>query len=595
MATAKEDCDIDAIETEFLGLQVNPKECQGQDIRISPYQIKNKAGGYVYETDLKTQLARFLLLGSSKLFYQTESMDFTSQDFTCISILIHDGFGKKVVEFIKHFSEEGRAYRQESLLFALAVCCKSNDLETKRAGYNALQSVCRIPSHLFLFIDYCKEISEENHSSKGWGRQHRKAVSNWYINFGMEESKLILLAQYLSKYKKRYGWTHRDIIRLAHPKVSETNPALKYLIMVAVKGKRFADSSDFMKNERKKPDFVTSFLAEIIKYFDKVENAKKSKDVNTIVELILRFKLVREHIPTCFLNEKEVWKALIKHMPMTAMMRNLGKMSSLNLFRTKRDSVNEISFEEQIITDKLKNRELICKARIHPYAYFVALSKYNQGLAMNVNLSWPVCPHIADALEEGFYISFINVTPTKKHFLLALDVTSDMHLTAKKCEVDTHSLSALDAAIFMIVLTTRTESFSETILFSDDKYLPISVNSNDTFHDLKQNVCKKISGYKSSTSDVSLPFKYAIERRRLADVFVIFTNSDKSLGSVHPAQAVQFYRESSGKKDARLIVCEMGSSKHSVGDIEDRYTLTVSGFDSNVPKLINDFAQGIIG
>ncbi|XP_061167896.1 RNA-binding protein RO60-like [Saccostrea echinata] len=594
MATAKEDCDIEAFETEFLGLQVNPSECQSQGIRISQHQVKNKAGGYVYETDLETQLIRFLLLGSSKLFYRTESWEFTSQDASCISVLIQDGFGKKVVEFIRDFSEEGRAYRQDTLLFALACCCKSNDPETKRAGYRALPYVCRIPTHLFLFIDYCKEISKEKYCSKGWGRQHRKAVSNWYINFGMEEQKLMLLAQYLTKYNKRCGWTHRDIIRLAHPKVSETNPALKYLIAVAVKGKCFADSSDFINNERKKTHFGTSFLAGIIDYFDKVEDAKKSKNINTIVDLILKYRLVREHIPTCFLDEKDVWKALIKHMPMTAMMRNLGKMSSLNLFRTKREALNEISFEEQLITDKLKNKELICKAKIHPYAYFVALIKYKQGMAMNVNLSWPVCPHIADALEEGFYLSFSNIMPTKKRFLLAVDVTCDMLLTENMCKDDIQRLSSLDAAIFMMILTTRTESFCETILFSNDEYLPIYVNPNDTFDDLKCKIREKISEYRSSVSDASLPFKYAIERRKLADVFVIFTSSDKSLGYVHPAQAVEFYRQSSGKKDARLIVCEMASSRHSVGDIEDQYTLTVSGFDSHVPKIINEFAKRII-
>ncbi|XP_061192266.1 RNA-binding protein RO60-like [Saccostrea echinata] len=457
MATAKGDLDMEAMETEFLGLQVNPKDCQSQDICISPSQVKNKAGGYVYKTDPETQLIR----------------------------LIEEGSGEKVVQIIKEFSEKGRAYRQDTVLFALAVCCKSNDSETKCAG-------------------------------------------------------------------------------------------------------------DFMKSERKKPNFCTSSLADIVEYLDKVEDAKKSKNLKIIVELILKYKLVREHIPTCFLNEKDVWKALIKHMPMTAMMRNLGKMSSLNLFRTKAEALNEISFEEQIVTNKLKNRELIHKAKIHPYSYLVALSKYRQGMAKNVNLSWPVCPHIADALEEGFYLSFLNITPTKKHFLLALDVTCDTHLPENVCEVDAHHLSALDAAIFMMVQNARTEPFCETILFSNDENISISVNPSESFHDLKRKVREKISNPRSPKSDVSLPFKYALERRKIVDVFVIFTNVDKSLGNVHPTQAMKFYKESSGKKDTRLIVCEMASSIHSVGDIEDHFTLTVSGFDSHVPKLINDFALKII-
>ena len=42
--------------------------------------------------------------------------------------------------------------------------------------------------------------------------------------------------------------------------------------------------------------------------------------------LINDFDLPREAIPTQWLNELEVWDALLQHMPLTALMRNLGKM-----------------------------------------------------------------------------------------------------------------------------------------------------------------------------------------------------------------------------------------------------------------------------
>ena len=37
----------------------------------------------------------------------------------------------------------------------------------------------------------------------------------------------------------------------------------------------------------------------------------------------------REAIPTQSLNELEVWDALLQRMPLTALVRNLGKMSPL--------------------------------------------------------------------------------------------------------------------------------------------------------------------------------------------------------------------------------------------------------------------------
>jgi hypothetical protein len=46
------------------------------------------------------------------------------------------------------------------------------------------------------------------------------------------------------------------------------------------------------------------------------------------VKLITDFDLPREAIPTQWLNEVAVWDALLQRMPMTAMVRNLGKMTS---------------------------------------------------------------------------------------------------------------------------------------------------------------------------------------------------------------------------------------------------------------------------
>lgn len=40
---------------------------------------------------------------------------------------------------------------------------------------------------------------------------------------------------------------------------------------------------------------------------------------------------MREHIPTDLLNDRSVWAALLVKMPMTAMIRNLGKMSAVGL------------------------------------------------------------------------------------------------------------------------------------------------------------------------------------------------------------------------------------------------------------------------
>lgn len=64
--------------------------------------------------------------------------------------LIGDGRGLEVVETIKTFSIEGRTAKQNPIMFALALCAKSDHLPTKQAAYASLGEICRIPTHLFM-------------------------------------------------------------------------------------------------------------------------------------------------------------------------------------------------------------------------------------------------------------------------------------------------------------------------------------------------------------------------------------------------------------------------------------------------------------
>jgi 60 kDa SS-A/Ro ribonucleoprotein len=75
---------------------------------------------------------------------------------------------------------------------------------------------------------------------------------------------------------------------------------------------------------------------------------------------ITNHQLVREHIPTELLDSKEVWDTLLRLMPTTAMIRNLGKMSSLKLLEPE-------SFGEKLVMDKVGNQDILKRARIHPF------------------------------------------------------------------------------------------------------------------------------------------------------------------------------------------------------------------------------------
>ena len=75
----------------------------------------------------------------------------------------------------------------------------------------------------------------------------------------------------------------------------------------------------------------TPETSKLLSYLEAVDTAKTCTKPEQILPLIKKFGLVREHIPTPLLSNVEVWRALLQTMPMTAMIRNLGKMTAIEL------------------------------------------------------------------------------------------------------------------------------------------------------------------------------------------------------------------------------------------------------------------------
>ncbi|CAF3839788.1 unnamed protein product [Rotaria magnacalcarata] len=113
-------------------------------------QVQNNAGGFTWTVDDLQRLRRFLCLGSEGGTYYQGEKELGIENAAAMLRLIQDGRGVEVVDTIKTYSLEGRTSKQNTIMFALALCAKSTDLPTKQAAYNALPEICRIPTHLFM-------------------------------------------------------------------------------------------------------------------------------------------------------------------------------------------------------------------------------------------------------------------------------------------------------------------------------------------------------------------------------------------------------------------------------------------------------------
>ena len=162
---------------------------------------------------------------------------------------------------------------------------------------------------------------------RGWGRGLRNAVGRWYL-----EQEADKLAYQVVKYQQRDSWSHGDLLRLAHPKApSAEHEAVFRWILSGAEGL----GERTVKRKVNGEDRVATYapagkLPEIIEAFEK---AKKASSKAEIVGLINDFDLPREAIPTQWLNEVAVWDALLQRMPITALVRNLGKMTAIGLVK----------------------------------------------------------------------------------------------------------------------------------------------------------------------------------------------------------------------------------------------------------------------
>ena len=159
------------------------------------------------------RLRRFLCLGSEQGTYNIYEHDLGLENAAVVMKLIEDGKGEQVISEIIKFSVEGRTAKQEPSLFALAMCSKVPDehdfVNVRNAANKAVCQICRIPTHLFQYINYCEHLAKKT----GWCRAQRAAVQKWYNDKTPQE-----LAYYVTKYRSRSGWSHKDIVKLAHVK-----------------------------------------------------------------------------------------------------------------------------------------------------------------------------------------------------------------------------------------------------------------------------------------------------------------------------------------------------------------------------------------
>lgn len=519
------------------------KQLESNQREPLPGQVQNSAGGFSFPVDDWTRLDRFLILGSDGGSYYATPRALTRENAAAVErCLTIDGV--RVVKRIVEISDTGRTPKNDPALFALALAAKTGDPATRAAALAALPKVARIGTHLFHFATFVKTLG-------GWGRGTKRAFADWYLK--MPDDRLVLQA---IKYQQRDGWSHRDLLRKSHPiPLSDRQRVIFQWITQGWEG--VGDSPH--------PDEV---LARIWA-FERAKTCSRKE----LVRLITDHGLPHECVPNESKGDPDVWAAMLPQMGLTALVRNLGKMTSIGF-------IAPMSKAAKLVRERLEDVDEIRKARLHPLQILIALRTYQKGHGDKGSLAWQPEQQVSDALDAAFYLAFKAVEPTGKRYLLGIDVSGSMGE-----DLSGMPISAREGACTMAMITAATEAEHHFFGFSD-KFMPLSISPRQRLDD----VCEYTSRLPFRGTDCALPMLYATQHKIPVDVFCVYTDSETWFGSVHPTRALQTYRQEMGIP-AKLVVCGMISNGFTIADPKDAGQMDVVGFDTAAPSVISDFAR----
>lgn len=498
-------------------------------------QVLNSAGGYSYVVDDWQRLQRFLILGSEGGSYYASERALSKDNIDGVLRCIASD-GKRAVDTIVAISQAGRAPKNDPAIYCLALCASKGDATTRKYALAQLSLVYRIGTHILHFAGYIDEL-------RGWGRGLRTAIGKWYTSKEPDA-----LAYQMVKYRSRDKWSHRDLLRLSHPKSEAHDSTFKWVT------KSVAESA---------PALIQAF-----------EVAQQTENKLQIISLIHEHFLPWEAVPDKWLGYPDVWDALLDQIGYTALIRSLSRL-------TRIEYIKPLSAGLKRVIEKIEDTEALKRGHIHPIQILTALMSYKSGKSKG-GLTWQPVPQIIDALNDAFYASFGFVEPTGKRMLIALDVSGSMG-GGEVAGVE--GLTPRVAAAALAMVTARTEKDYHIMAFSHE-FVPLPISLKQRLDD----VILATSGIPFGNTDCALPMLWAMKNKVEVDTFLVYTDSETWIGAVHPMQALRQYRKQAGIA-ATLVVVGMVANEFTIADPNDAGSMDVVGFDTATPDLISDFAR----
>lgn len=568
---------------------------------------------FVYPVTLKQLILRLLILGSRKNNYNTQLKNLTKEDCDYIKQEIQNGKGSEILDIVREVYTESRAPKQEVTMLMMALLCRAADVDLRLKSL-ALLKEFRTISHLYSWKNCHASIANPltGQPSKGFGRAVKRAINEWALAY---KDKPKELAYQITKYMTREGWSFKNILQCTHlrtktgddrliapapapkaqkgqGKANDVPPAEIDLVL------RYAVNGFAAMEELAKKSGLADIENGVYDYLKAVHDAKHFTETEEnkaqLIELIHKHRLAREQVPTWALADTDALLALLVNkkktqvtMPLTALLRNLGSMTSHQVLADEE--------ELQLVQAHLLNPITIEKSRVHPVTVLMAWFTYRNGSGLRGQTCWRPHPSLVKTLEEMFYLSFKNVEPTDTSICFLIDGSGSM-TAPSLCE----GISNAEAAALLAMIFARSETHIPNhafYIFTASKIVNHRTTTgltdvSDAIHaeSTLDQVLQAVQRSDWGTTDISSGILEALKYKRKYGAFVVITDNDVNSG-IKPSEAMKQYRAGMKLPNTKLAVIATQGTNLTIADPADPLMLDMVGFDSHGPKILQDFIR----
>ena len=503
---------------------------------------QGRSGGWMFDAGLWTMLRRCLLIGTAQSTYYAKKQELTQEFIDVLTAGVATDPTRVASEIL--YASEGRAINNSAPLLGLVLLSMGKTAQAKQGFRDIFPDVVRTGSHFYEWLNYTKLL-------RGFGSIVREAGTQWLSTENVKR-----LAYQLLKYQQRYGFSHRDALRLFHVKPPSEDHAL--LFNWVVKG--WEDLPEAIPSEA---------LAQVWWY----EWLKRHPDQTH--RAIASGHLTHEMVVPVGKMDKQAWQLLFNEMPIGALLRNLGSLTEIGVLRA--DYTENLERVEAV----LNNVNRLRQGRIHPIDVLKAMKTYESGGKVGRSRkNWTPVPKIVEILDKAVEFTFAMANPTGKVFLHAVDISSSMSWGV----VDSVGLSCCEIATAMALVTAKAEKNYVIRGFSTE-FRDLGISRRDSF----SSALRKATHQNFGGTDASVAYNWAIKHRFKADVICFWTDSESWAGSNHPSKVLANYRQKVNP-NVKAVYITLTPYRITLVDPKDPLSWDLGGFDPGTPRLIQMLA-----